>query len=290
MPPSVRAATPSSLIAVAHVLGRLDVGLADRLDALHVDLVEVELGAEREARQNGELVRGVEAADVEGRIGFGIAELLRFLQHLGERAVLVGHRRQDEIAGAVEDAVDARHLIGGKRLAQRLDDRDAAGDRRFEVERDALLLGELGELDAVLCEQRLVGGDDVLARAERRLDRILGNAVGAADQLDEHIDAGIARERDRIVEPLDAGRVDARGPCPWRAPICRRARQAGRRARPKRALCVWSSSSRPAPTVPRPAMPRVRGFCMESLGVNGWLCAESGSRYASFPGPGRGTF
>ena len=37
----------------------------------------------------------------------------------------------------------------------------------------------------------------------------LGNAVGAADQLDEHVDAGILGEGDRIVEPFDAGRVDA---------------------------------------------------------------------------------
>ena len=98
------------LDAVAHVLGRLDVGLADRLDALHVDLLEVELGAEGEARQDRELVRGIEAADVEGRIGLGIAQLLRLLQHIAERAVLVGHGREDEIAGAVEDAVDAPHL------------------------------------------------------------------------------------------------------------------------------------------------------------------------------------
>ena len=94
-------------------------------------------------------------------------------------------------------------------FAQRLDDGDAAGHRRLEVERDALLLGELGELDAVLGEQRLVGGDDVLAGVERRLDRLLGDAVRAADQLDEHVDA-----RDRAPAPpdrrtSDAARVDA---------------------------------------------------------------------------------
>ena len=61
----------------------------------------------------------------------------------------------------------------------------------------------------MLGHQRLVGGDHVLARPKRRLDRLLGNAVGAADQLDEHIDAGILGQGDRIVEPFDAGRVDA---------------------------------------------------------------------------------
>ena len=107
-----------------------------------------------------ELLRGVVALDVEGRIGLGVAEPLRVLQAVGERQPLLLHARQDVVAGAVEDAVDARDRIAGQRLAQRLDDRDAAGDRRLEVERDALLLGELGERDAVLGEQRLVGGDD----------------------------------------------------------------------------------------------------------------------------------
>ena len=46
--------------------------------------VGIDLGAEGEAGQDRELVRGVEAADVEGRIGLGIAEPLRFLQAVVE--------------------------------------------------------------------------------------------------------------------------------------------------------------------------------------------------------------
>ena len=137
----------------------------DGLDAFDVDLVERDVGAEGEAGQQGQLVGGIEAADVERRIGFGVALGLRLLQHVGERAALLLHRGQDVIAGAVEDAVDARDLVADQRLAQRLDDRDAAGDRRLEIQRDAVLLGERGELDAVLGEQRLVGGHDVLAGA-----------------------------------------------------------------------------------------------------------------------------
>ena len=79
------------LDAVAQVLGRFDVGLADRLDALDVDLLEVELAAEGEARQDGELVRRVEAADVEGRVGLGVAQRLRLGQRVAERAALIGH-------------------------------------------------------------------------------------------------------------------------------------------------------------------------------------------------------
>ena len=62
----------------------------------------------------------------------------------------------------------------------------------------------------MLGEQRLVGRDDVLLAAlERRLDRRLGRAVLAADQLDEDGDRGIGREFHRIVEPADAGDAHA---------------------------------------------------------------------------------
>ena len=39
--------------------------------------VDVDAGAEAEVDEDRELVRGVPAADVERRVGFGVAELLR---------------------------------------------------------------------------------------------------------------------------------------------------------------------------------------------------------------------
>ena len=71
--------------------------------------------AEGEARQDGELVGGVEAADVEGRVGLGIAEALRVGQAVLEGQALQLHARQDVVAGAVEDAVDARDRVAGQR-------------------------------------------------------------------------------------------------------------------------------------------------------------------------------
>ena len=59
----------------------------DRLDALDVDLVEGDLRAEGERGQQRQLVGGVEAADVEARVGLGVALGLRLLQHLGEGAL-----------------------------------------------------------------------------------------------------------------------------------------------------------------------------------------------------------
>ncbi len=44
---------------------------------------------------------GVESANVEGRIGFGIALRLRLLQHVGEAPALFQHESEDVVAGAV---------------------------------------------------------------------------------------------------------------------------------------------------------------------------------------------
>ena len=132
-----RARDAQQLDAVAQLLGVGDVQRGDVADALDMHAGEIDRAAERDAGEDRQLVGGVDAVDVEARIGLGIAQLLRLRQHVGELAARLAHRRQDVVAGAVEDAVDALDPIGGEPLAQRLDDRDAAGDRRLIGERDA---------------------------------------------------------------------------------------------------------------------------------------------------------
>src|SRR4029077_18861437 len=114
---------------------------------------------------------GVEAADIEGRVRFRIAEALRVSENLRESELLRFHAAEDVIASAVEDTLDTGDLIARKRFTQRLDDRDAARDRGLEGERNACLLGRPCELGAVLCEQSLVGGHHGLARLDRGLER-----------------------------------------------------------------------------------------------------------------------
>ena len=139
MPDSVRLRDAEELDPVAEFVGRLDVGRRDRRDALDIDRVRVDLGAEGNRRQQRQLVGGVVAVDVEGRVGLGVAQPLGCGEALGERQALVLHAGQDVVAGAVEDAVDAADRVAGEGLAQRLDDRDAAGRRGLEIEADARL-------------------------------------------------------------------------------------------------------------------------------------------------------
>ena len=68
------------LDAVAEFARGVEIGERDRRDAFDIDRAGIELGAEREARQDRKLLRGVVAFDVEGRIGLGIAESLRVAQ------------------------------------------------------------------------------------------------------------------------------------------------------------------------------------------------------------------
>ncbi len=155
---------------------------------------------------------GVEAADVEGRVGLGIAELLRFLQAHVEGQTLLLHAREDVVAGAVEDSVDAVDAAAAETLTQGLDDRNAARDRGFERQRRVVGLGEFCQCDAMVRQQRLVGGDHGLPGGERRLDRALGGIAGAAHQLDKHVDAAIARERNRVGDLAHLREIERRVP------------------------------------------------------------------------------
>src|SRR5947208_1681271 len=197
------------LDAVAEFLGEIDVEPRDVADPLGIDAAEIDRAAKGDAREDRELVRGIDTVDVEAWIGFGITELLRLGEDLGKFAAGLAHRRQDVVRGAVEDAVDARQAIAGEALAQRLYDRDAARHRSLESERDAGLLGLRGEPGAVLRHQRLVGGDDVLFMLERAVDDVERDALGAADQLDDDIDLRIGGHRRRILVPASGRQIDA---------------------------------------------------------------------------------
>ena len=179
----------------------------------------VDRPAERQRRQDRQLVRGIDAVDVEARVGLGVAQLLRLGQHLGELAAALAHRGQDVVAGAVQDAGDAADAVAGQALAQRLDDRDAAGHRRLERQR-ARRAPRPRAASAAPCtaSSALLAVTTGLPAAMRGLDQRARRPVGAADQFDHHIDRRIGGQRHRVVEPAQAverhAAVAARGRAP----------------------------------------------------------------------------
>ena len=82
--------------------------------------------------QDGQLVGGVGAVHVQGRIGLGVAELLGLGQGVLIGAAVLAHAGEDEVAGAVEDALQRQDLIGGQALGQGGDDGNAAADAGLE--------------------------------------------------------------------------------------------------------------------------------------------------------------
>ena len=97
--------------------------------------------------------------------------------------------RQDEVAGAVDDAGEAGDAVAAEALEGGGDDGNAAGDGCVEAEVRVVGAGDLGEGCAAVGDELLVGGDDGFAESEGagdpRLDR-----VKAADGFDEDVDVG----------------------------------------------------------------------------------------------------
>ena len=139
--------------------------------------------------------------DVERRVGLGIAQALRLLEHGGEIEPLVAHLAQDEVGRAVDDAGHPFDAIGGEPLAQRLDDRDAAGHRRLESDHHALGVRGGEDLVAVHRQQRLVGSHDVFAFGNGLQHQGLGGRR-ATDQLDHDVDRRVGDDAARVVDHL----------------------------------------------------------------------------------------
>ena len=179
------------LDAIAELFGVLDVDRIEPADPLDVGVLELHRIAEGDRAHDRHLVRRVDAFDVEGRVGLGIPQALRLGQHGGERQALAAHLGEDEIRRPIDDPGDPLDAVGRQPFAQRLDDRDAAGDRRLEGHRHALPLRGGEDLVAVPGEERLVGRHHVLAVGDGFEHQILGKAA-SADQFDHDVDLAVA--------------------------------------------------------------------------------------------------
>ena len=128
------------LDGVVELAGKPDVERGDRADAFDVNLLRVHPESVRERGEDANLVHRVEAIDVERRFDFGVAEPLSVGERLGEFGAFEFHASEDVIAGAVDDAIEARDAIADQSFAQDLDDRDTSRHARFVVKIRPVLL------------------------------------------------------------------------------------------------------------------------------------------------------
>ena len=195
---------PEQLDPIPEFVGRLEIFRGERGNALDVDRGGIDLGAERKARRNRQLLRGVVAFDIEGRIGFRIAQALRVLQTLRKCELLALHAGEDVIAGAVENSIDARERICPPfphATSSQSEWPHPAAASKFRA--TPFFSASSASLHSVTREQGLVGGDDGLAGGKRRRDSALRRIVGATHQLDEDIDLRVNGKSLRIGDPAD---------------------------------------------------------------------------------------
>ena len=209
MPPVAALADGEQLDHPAQGPGAADVGGADFGDALAVHVGRGHRGVEGQAGHDGGLGGGVEALDVRGRVGLGVAQGLGLLQRLGEAGPGGVHPVQDVVGGAVDDAEHAVDGVPGQRLAQRAQQRDGPGHRGLVVQVGAVLPGRAVDLRAVLGEQGLVRGHDRLAVLQRGQQQRPGG-LDAADHLDHDVHVRPGDQRVRVHG--EQRPVDARGP------------------------------------------------------------------------------
>ncbi len=152
-------------------------------------MVGVELGVESDAGEDAELGAGVEAVDVGGGIGLGITGGLCLREGVGVGGAGL-HVREDEVAGAVDDAGEAGDAVALKTLESGGDDGDATGDGSVEAELGVVFLGDAGEVRAAIGDELLVGGDDGFAGLEGAGEPG-GDGIESADGFDEDVDVGV---------------------------------------------------------------------------------------------------
>ena len=145
---------------------------------------------EGDGGEDGELGGRIVAVDVGGGVGLGVAQALRVGEHLLEAQALRVHARKNVVRGPVHDAGDGEGVVADERVLERVDDGDAAGAGGLAADLDAGARRLPRERGDVAPEERLVGGDDVLAVCDGVLED-LGRGMVAADELDHDIDGGV---------------------------------------------------------------------------------------------------
>ena len=172
----------------------LKVGRRDPLDPLHDHLLGPHPDPVGEPREDRGLVRRVPALDVERLLRLGVAQALRLPKDARVRGVQLLHLREDVVAGPVKDPVDAREPVRDQALADRLDERYAAGHARLEEKVPAVAPRRGKDLGPVGADERLVCRDHDLSAGEGGKRHLAGRR-GPAHQLADDVDRGVGRHR-----------------------------------------------------------------------------------------------
>ncbi len=177
------------------------------------DLLGIDLHAQGETHEDGELGARIESAHILSGVGFGIAFGLRLGEHRGVFRAFF-HFAEDEVAGTVENAFDALDAIAGHALLEAGNHGNAAGDGSAVFEMAAFGRGQPLQIDAVISDEFFVGGDDAFAGFKGAAHPASGG-IEAAGELDDHVyiggehGIGVFAPDDARGHPVDALARDA---------------------------------------------------------------------------------
>lgn len=75
-------------------------------NALQYEVFKVDGGAEGESHEDGKFLRGINAVDIHGRVGFRIATLLCLEEDIFVGSLLFEHAAENEVTGAIQYGFD----------------------------------------------------------------------------------------------------------------------------------------------------------------------------------------
>jgi hypothetical protein len=176
---------------VAELAGVFKVLDIERIDADAGNFAPIDPCTEGEVGEDRQLLGRVTPIHIHRRVGFGITQPLGLGDGVGVGGAEAVHLGQDVIARAVQDPFERFDGVGRKALGNVRDDRDPAGDGRFESDRAAEFAGQGEEFGAMFGEDRLVRRDDVFPRFQEP-DHDRAGRFEAADEVGDDLDFGVA--------------------------------------------------------------------------------------------------
>src|SRR5580698_9651546 len=137
---------------------------------LDLNRVRPQLCAKGEFSEYLQLLRRIVAIDVKRRIRFREASGLRLAQRFLEVDAILGHARENVIAGPVENPAKFLDAVPDQARPQRSNDRNASANTAFESQADFLRFRCFHQSEPVQCKQLLVAADHMFAAGKRPFD------------------------------------------------------------------------------------------------------------------------
>ena len=145
---------------------------------------------------------GIGAIDIKSGVSLCVPQLLCLREHVLEGASFGAHLGQNKVTRAIDNARHLGHRIGGQRFTQHLNDRYTPRHSGLVADLHPGRFCHCNQFIAVLGNQCLIGGHNMLALLNSQLDQIEGDGC-AADQLHQNINVGVSGHVEDIA--TDAG-------------------------------------------------------------------------------------